>query len=54
MTNCCLLPEDFQFPHPGAQGTGIETKEFCRPVFTLDSPTGFLEYQKDVVMFQLG
>jgi hypothetical protein len=42
------------FPHPGAKSAGVKTKDYCCPGFPLDSPTGFLEHLKDVVLFQLG
>ncbi len=49
-----LLTADAVFPHPGAKCAGVETKEYRRPVFTLDSPTGFLQHLEDVSVFQLG
>ena len=49
-----LLPADAVFVHSGAKGAGVETKEYCRPVCSINSPTGFLEHPEDVVVFQLG
>jgi hypothetical protein len=49
-----LLTEDSVFPHPGSKSADVETKEYRCPVFSLDSPTGFLEHLQDVVAFQHG
>jgi hypothetical protein len=48
------LPAKAVFPHPGAKGAGVETKEHRCPVLPLDPPSGFPEHLEDVVLFQLG
>lgn len=48
-----LLADDTVFPHPGTEGTGVEAKEDRRPAFPFDSPTGFPEHLKDVIVLQL-
>jgi hypothetical protein len=49
-----LLTPDAIFPHPGAKGAGVETKEYRCPGWPLDSPGGFMENLEDVVLFQSG
>jgi hypothetical protein len=49
-----LLSSNAQFPHPGAQGAGVETQEECRSVFPLDAPSGLLQHLADMIVFQLG
>src|ERR1043166_8387823 len=46
-------PVNAVFPDPAAQGAGIETEEYRRPGFPLDSPAGFLEHLADVVALHL-
>lgn len=41
------------FPHTGAKGAGVETKNSCCPVFPLDAPTGSQENPEDVVVLQI-
>ena len=49
-----LVANDAGFPHPGAKGAGVETKEYRRAVFPFYAPPGFQENLVDVVVFQLG
>ena len=51
-TSIFLFPYNSVFPHTGAKGAGVETKQYRRAVFTLYAPTGFLENLQDVVVFQ--
>ena len=37
----------------GAQGAGVETKDYRCPGFPLDSPTGFLKHLEDIIAFHL-
>jgi hypothetical protein len=48
-----LLSDDAVYPHPGAKGAGVETKQQRCAVCPLDSPSGFLEHLEDMVVFQL-
>ena len=49
-----LHPSYSVFAHPGAKRAGVEIKKYRCPVFSLDSPTGFLENMEDVVLLQIG
>src|ERR1035437_310768 len=48
-----VLTTDAVSPHSSPQGAGVETNDERRPVFPLDSPTGFLEHLEYVVTFHL-